>query len=329
MKIRICMTMSILEGLALLCSLPASAASFDCAAVRSPVEQLVCATPELSDMDEDLGYLYRHLAIPSGETRERTAQRQWIKRRDACAADVACVRTAYIDRIAGMLGSPLLRLESDAQSYDETKVRLKKGWVIDDEGEPRVQAPCIELEKFANREAAYWWRFQTSNLHYSYCTPVTANAPFFDMPPWQSLDSARHKPLLARLLRFKEEGIQRYFQGPHAHDDDYFDAQANRFIAEGGTLKLWSTHLFDTVSSADMRETIVTANKIQHVVQLGTPIPPYSCRRTRSPECNYPTEKTQLFLASDDLSGPAEMHAGELESAVLRLYRNNPVLIQV
>jgi uncharacterized protein len=327
MKIRVRMTKYVLAGLALLGSLPASAASFNCAAARSPVERLICATPELSDMDDDMDYLYRHVVISAGDRQERTAQRLWIRRRNACAADVDCLRSAYIDRVSELLELPSLKLPERGLGTDETKVFLKSGWVIDDDGQPPVAKPCAEVREFVNRKAAYWWRFKQGALYSAYCSPAAADAPVFDLPPWKDLEPVEYKSLIAQLLKFKKEGSRRYFEGMRKHDGADYGKQADEFIGNGGTLKLWSAHIFDRVRSADATRNIVTAGQEQTIVQLGFPNRPDALRRFTSPECKFPVETTQLFLVTKDLSGPAPFFASELESAALRLYRKRPVLV--
>lgn len=73
-----------------------SAASFDCTKTTSQVEKLICSDRELSELDSNLGGLYRSKSSsrPSAEA----DQKQWLRQRDFCkTAD--CVRAAYLKRI--------------------------------------------------------------------------------------------------------------------------------------------------------------------------------------------------------------------------------------
>ncbi|MBT3217972.1 MAG: DUF1311 domain-containing protein [Proteobacteria bacterium] len=62
------------------------AASFDCAKAATPVEKLVCDSPELSQLDDDLGANYRGL-LDATEKDERhpirSQQKEWLRFRDA------------------------------------------------------------------------------------------------------------------------------------------------------------------------------------------------------------------------------------------------------
>ena len=80
----------------------ATAQSFDCAKAQTRIEKMVCADRAIADLDE---YLGRYYAAARTELRGAAAclqsdQAQWLKAtRDACA-DGACLRSAYLNRLA-------------------------------------------------------------------------------------------------------------------------------------------------------------------------------------------------------------------------------------
>jgi uncharacterized protein len=80
----------------------ASAASFDCAKAKSPIEKMVCAHPELSRQDEVLAASYKRAIDRVGNpVALRASQRTWLTSyavRDCKAAD--CLKTVYAARIA-------------------------------------------------------------------------------------------------------------------------------------------------------------------------------------------------------------------------------------
>lgn len=83
-------------------SQPIAAASFDCAKAQRPAERAICADAGLSDLDEQLARYY-HGALAA--LQENAAclhgdQRDWLKHRDACAADTACLKRSYLDRLS-------------------------------------------------------------------------------------------------------------------------------------------------------------------------------------------------------------------------------------
>lgn len=85
---------------------PAAAASFDCTAARSPDEQAVCASPELSLLDTEMGALwFAYSRVPmlmgaSGARRDDAAA--FLSRRSACGSDAACLAPLYRSRIAAL-----------------------------------------------------------------------------------------------------------------------------------------------------------------------------------------------------------------------------------
>lgn len=78
------------------------AASFPCNKATTSVEKAICASPELSDLDEYLARYYAagRMGLQHAETCLMTDQRTWIRTvRDACK-DAACLKGAYLDRLA-------------------------------------------------------------------------------------------------------------------------------------------------------------------------------------------------------------------------------------
>jgi uncharacterized protein len=80
----------------------AGAQSFDCAKAQSRVEKLVCADRSLAELDEYLGRYYSasRAEIPGAASCLQSDQSQWLKTtRNACA-DGACLKAAYLNRLA-------------------------------------------------------------------------------------------------------------------------------------------------------------------------------------------------------------------------------------
>src|SRR5436190_10263052 len=80
----------------------AAAQSFDCAKAQTRVEKMVCADATLRELDEHLG---RYYAAGRRELAEAASclqadQAQWLKAaRDICQ-NGACLKTAYLNRLA-------------------------------------------------------------------------------------------------------------------------------------------------------------------------------------------------------------------------------------
>jgi uncharacterized protein len=75
--------------------------AFNCARAKSIVEHLFCTTPELAKLDAQLGDLFLNSSGQAGLDAKalRRDEDQWLlKVRGACT-DVACLKTAYVERI--------------------------------------------------------------------------------------------------------------------------------------------------------------------------------------------------------------------------------------
>lgn len=85
---------------------PASAASFDCNRARAADEVTICRTPALSSLDSEMGglwYAYSRVPMMMGGNGNRGDEaREFLDRRRACGADVACLTNAYRARIAAL-----------------------------------------------------------------------------------------------------------------------------------------------------------------------------------------------------------------------------------
>jgi uncharacterized protein len=83
----------------------AAAASFNCKKAKSKVEKLICATPELSKADDELGKLFKEAMAAFSDAHGdgkalRAAQAAWLKRYRNLCGDAACMLAAYERRNA-------------------------------------------------------------------------------------------------------------------------------------------------------------------------------------------------------------------------------------
>ena len=74
------------------------AASFDCGKAATATEKAICADPALSQQDDQLAQLWQDHAH-AGDTNALQAQRAWIKQRNACGGDAACLKQSYAQRL--------------------------------------------------------------------------------------------------------------------------------------------------------------------------------------------------------------------------------------
>jgi uncharacterized protein len=103
---------------------PAAAASpsFSCAGNLAPAEAVVCSDDGLAALDRSLSAAYnrRLNSVPESEQSALiAAQKLWLTQRDACRTDKACIRSAYLDRLA--------QLNAEAQPPSQTSCRASVG----------------------------------------------------------------------------------------------------------------------------------------------------------------------------------------------------------
>lgn len=84
-----------------LCS-GAQAASFDCALAKTETEKAICANEEVSNLDEYLGRYYAAArdTLKSADKCLVTDQRIWLREKRNPCKDAACLRAAYLERLA-------------------------------------------------------------------------------------------------------------------------------------------------------------------------------------------------------------------------------------
>jgi uncharacterized protein len=78
-------------------------APLNCAAAKSPSERAICGHYGLGQLEARMATLYEWSTsfVGMGQRGDmQDAQRDFIKAREACGADIACLRRAYDARIA-------------------------------------------------------------------------------------------------------------------------------------------------------------------------------------------------------------------------------------
>ncbi len=84
------------------CAIGAHAASFDCDKARAADEKAICASRDLNDKDVAMATQYRLLKglfAMGGQGAMQDQQQAWLKSRQACGGDVACLNQRYDERL--------------------------------------------------------------------------------------------------------------------------------------------------------------------------------------------------------------------------------------
>ncbi len=118
----------------------APAASFDCNKASTEIESAICRDPALSQLDGELGTVYRtRLAKDPGV---RSTQIAWIRERNQrCGADVVCITRMVRERISELEG-PAVADEPAAASALPTRAQPTP---IQPARSPGPPAPVVEI----------------------------------------------------------------------------------------------------------------------------------------------------------------------------------------
>ncbi|EGG4304484.1 hypothetical protein HKU42_004607 [Salmonella enterica] len=95
----------ILSTLLLTAPCVVSAVSFDCHRATGTDEKTICANRQLSEQDTEMAIKYHWLKGLAGmgvAGEMEDTQRVWLKKRQACGSDSACLRTLYRQRIQAL-----------------------------------------------------------------------------------------------------------------------------------------------------------------------------------------------------------------------------------
>ncbi|EAA8368014.1 DUF1311 domain-containing protein [Salmonella enterica] len=87
---------------ALLTPLLVNAASFDCQKAKAADEKTICAHLALNDKDVEMHTNYQFLKglfAMGSRGALQDAQRSWLKQRQQCKTDAACLTKAYNERL--------------------------------------------------------------------------------------------------------------------------------------------------------------------------------------------------------------------------------------
>lgn len=112
---------------------PALGASFDCGKVRMPDEKAICTNPALSSLDSEMaGLFFAYDKVPmymGGNGARHDAAEEFLAKRSACGGDVACLTTAYDERIKDLRSNieASMQVMFDLQNGEPAEIGLPQG----------------------------------------------------------------------------------------------------------------------------------------------------------------------------------------------------------
>lgn len=149
----------------------ANSASFNCSAQLNNVEKRICDNAVLSDLDDQLGALYKYRKV---NTADKKDQINWIKKRNSCLND-ECIEKAYNDRISLFTSSrvPIKKCLGTVQSLsDYAAEHTNETFIVDKQvdlngdGEDEI----IYGERMCNVHCAYAAYEKIAGCYYEIAT---------------------------------------------------------------------------------------------------------------------------------------------------------------
>lgn len=184
------------------------AASFDCAKASTKVEHIICDTPEISKLDDELAQAYKAALQDQVQVDAiKQAQKNWIKERNGCA-DAVCVKEAYEARIEIFLASKPIKLASMAGMIGDQNAK----YVIFGQGQGQTfcEAILVALNK------------KKVSDDYSPCmSEEILKLPGVTDPEWEKLDLAQHEELAKKIIAINIVGTSEYFREQKLSPDMY------------------------------------------------------------------------------------------------------------
>lgn len=141
----------------------AQAASFDCAKASSKIDNTICASPQVSQLDSDLDTAYKAVLSTNSEPDAvKTAQRQWLRSTRNQCQDNACLATVYKQRIDA-LNASLPKATQDAMADAESEDKADAAAVADVDTKKQVE-DAAAMSKQKEEEAATLAKKQAEEL---------------------------------------------------------------------------------------------------------------------------------------------------------------------
>ena len=180
-------------------TLPAQAASFDCAKARTAAEKMICADAELSKLDERMATAYTEtMARTKDKEKLKREQKQWLKHRDECAKIVE--DPEYSKRCVEKEYSNCAQTTKDSEACME-KARAKCVQIIKDRDTEYAQF-CM---KRAYSEALFYLQPDKFSIVYAQDAAICgrfADMLNTDLKKHGKIDLSRHKEF--NSIEFKQ-----------------------------------------------------------------------------------------------------------------------------
>jgi len=190
----------------------AQAASFDCELAQSASEKLICSSPELSKLDEELARQYKsRLTTANNPAALKSEQRRWLKQLREQCQDTQCYIKAYNERMSLWQRPPTNELASNtiaetnsqqAEKPDYKALRFKfceSNQSITCKQTGHGNTICEAYLKHLNSISEDW-------PHAACKVWVNPTRGDIHLPQWQSLDIESNLALVYQLVSFERVG---------------------------------------------------------------------------------------------------------------------------
>lgn len=300
----------------------ARAASFDCGKAGTAVEKLICADIELSKLDEEVAQSYKNALTRSEEPNlTHDEQVRWLKKRNACGENIACLKAAHKGRVLEVTRDEIdnpsgwwIRTGAGNGICDELHQRLIKYRPEDISGCPRG----VVLTLPGIKEAEGWKELNPLD-HIELINKLRLyrelHSPDMYFERWggqrgsQNSDDAQHQMKKAEDIRARLK--------PYLYSREYVETavQERGLRLRTQTLKLFRHTSPDGTGSVE-RQTLL---EIRFIRTKPGAIEPFPFLREWETEGNCPlpqrdTVVIHTYFVAPDLSGPDPDMGGREEN---------------
>jgi len=193
---------------------------------------------------------------------------------------------------------------------------------------------CQELKVYLNKVARTWVR-TTNGVVRNYFASSAINAPFFKQPDWRELDPQKHLVLIARLLRYEQEGNADFL----TNEDEklkrsnglIYEEKAREFARLGGRIRYLKT---STISNLKKFPTVEQGDVMleeQNIIQLEFKTD-FQTERMKSRGASYvdcPASDWvgEVFYVNEELTAPIPVTSRLMNYSNLLIYKGNYIFL--